>query len=101
MPAPPWTVQVVAYRLRLAPCQRQRGDDAASHRPDLAREEVTVTLGGKRLTAVSMARDALLPGASVAGPAILAEPTSTTFVPDGWQAECLPTGDLMLKDLRQ
>ena len=44
-------------------------------------------------------RDALLPGASVAGPAILAEPTSTTFVPDGWQAECLPTGDLMLKDL--
>ena len=95
------TVQVVAYRLRLTQASGSAVTTPLPTGQDLAREEVTVTLGGKRLTAVSMARDALLPGASVAGPAILAEPTSTTFVPDGWQAECLPTGDLMLKDLRQ
>ena len=95
------TVQVVAYRLRLTQASGSAVTTPLPTGQDLAREEVTVTLGGKRLTAVSMARDALQPGASVAGPAILAEPTSTTFVPDGWQAECLPTGDLMLKDLRQ
>jgi N-methylhydantoinase A/oxoprolinase/acetone carboxylase beta subunit len=69
-------------------------------REDL-REEVDIALGGKTLRAVSMARDALMPGDAIEGPAILAEPSSTTFVPAGWRALCLPTGDLLLKDLRQ
>jgi len=95
------SVEAVAYRLRLT---HDAGGTVRTPLPtgkDDAREEIEIALGGKVQKAVSMARDALLPGATVDGPAILAEPSSTTFVPAGWRAQCLPTGDLLLKDLRQ
>jgi 5-oxoprolinase (ATP-hydrolysing) len=42
-------------------------------------------------------REALVPGARVAGPAIIAEATATTIVEPGWHAERLPGGGLVLR----
>jgi N-methylhydantoinase A/oxoprolinase/acetone carboxylase beta subunit len=40
-------------------------------------------LGGDDLDALTYERDALAPGDVIAGPAIIGEETSTTFVPPG------------------
>jgi len=44
------------------------------------------------------ARARLAPGRSVSGPAILAQPDSTTLVPPGWTAQALASGALLLCD---
>jgi len=62
-----------------------------------ARETGEILLGGVTLQTSFLPRAALRPGDSVAGPAVLEEPTSTTFVPMGWTVTCLPTGDLLLE----
>jgi 5-oxoprolinase (ATP-hydrolysing) len=43
------------------------------------------------------ARTALVPGAAVAGPALIVEPNTTTVVEPGWAAEALRDGSLCLK----
>lgn len=93
-------VEVVAYRLRLTQAAAGEIKTPLPTGSDTRREDVELRLGGQLVKAVSLSRDAVLPGETVEGPAILTEPTSTTFVPGGWQAECLPTGDLLLKDMR-
>lgn len=64
---------------------------------DDAREHKTIVLDGRELVALFMSRSALRPGESLAGPAILEEMTSTSFVPAGWRATCLETGDLLIE----
>jgi N-methylhydantoinase A len=90
--------EVVAYRLRLTQVAKMTIETPVEHMADAAREEIHVVLGGVRRKALLLPRAALAPGETVDGPTILTEPTSTTVVPHGWQAECLPTGDLMLRD---
>nr|WP_309402264.1 hydantoinase/oxoprolinase family protein [Aminobacter niigataensis]WMD00207.1 hydantoinase/oxoprolinase family protein [Aminobacter niigataensis] len=90
--------EVVAYRLRLTQAAKLSINTPFEHLPDAPREQIDVVLGGEQRRALMMPRAALALGESVDGPAILTEPTSTTVVPYGWQAECLPTGDLMLRD---
>jgi N-methylhydantoinase A len=93
-------VEVVGYRVRviremedtlLTPMPTGNGPDP---------ENVLVTIGGDRVAAQLIAREWLRPGACLDGPAIIEEGSATTFVPRGWLAECLPTGDLMLRDFR-
>ena len=62
-----------------------------------APERSAVLVGGRRVEALFLAREAIRPGATVEGPAVIEEPTSTTLVPPGWRATCLPIGDLMLE----
>lgn len=92
--------EVVSYRLRLS----QKGNTDIVTRIDADRStrprEVEIMLGGQPRKAILAARDWLEPGRCLQGPAILTEPTSTTIVPEGWEAECLPTGDLLLRDKR-
>lgn len=91
--------EVVAYRLRLG----RKAPDAIvtpiEQETGTAPREAQIALGGSRHTAVLLPRAALAIGARLAGPAILTEPTSTSVVPPGWEAECLPTGDLLLRDV--
>ncbi len=42
-------------------------------------------------------RATLSPGDTVLGPAILTEPTGTNILEDGWQAECVAGGNLVLR----
>ena len=42
-------------------------------------------------------RISIAPGETVAGPAIIFEPTGTNIVEHGWQAECTPAGNLVLR----
>jgi N-methylhydantoinase A len=96
---PSLTVEVVSYRVRLA--RRSSG----SLRPPLPAgrgappEEIWATIGGQRLKTKFIARDALAVNATLAGPAVVEEPTATTLVPPGWRVQCLPTGDLLLERL--
>lgn len=90
--------EVVSYRLRLTQTTKLEINTPISHLPDAPREEIEVILGGIPRTAQLVPRAALALGETISGPAILTEPTSTTVVPFGWEAECLPTGDLMLRD---
>lgn len=88
--------QVVNLRARIV----QRNDVKLATpiaQGDSSREEKTIVIDGRKQTATFMARSALRPGETLAGPAILEEMTSTSFVPAGWTASCLPSGDLLLE----
>jgi 5-oxoprolinase (ATP-hydrolysing) len=70
---------------------------AASHVVPAPRERVPVyTSGAWRETPV-YERAELPRGARLAGPAIVCEPTSTTVLEPGWQAEVLAAGELLLR----
>jgi N-methylhydantoinase A len=95
-------VEVVAYRLRL---YKAGADGVTTPLPEAAASSagsdmIDVQLGGKRHQAQFALRRNIAVGGKVSGPAILAEPTSTVVVPAGWEAECLPSGDLLLRDKR-
>ena len=91
------SVEVVGYRIRVI-----RPSDAEIVTPMPSGEgpepeTVTLTMAGREVATTIVARDALLPGRRLAGAAIIAEATSTTFVPPGWEANVLPSGDLLLR----
>jgi N-methylhydantoinase A len=93
-------VEVVGYRVRVI-----RRNDATITTPlpsgvGADPENAPVAAGGERANALFVARERLTPGARLEGPAVIEEPTSTTFVPKGWIVECQPTGDLLIEDLR-
>ena len=90
-------VEVVGYRMRVV-----QPNDAAVSTPlpggtGPAEETVPVTIGGADLPSRLVARDALRVGTVMEGPAVIEEPTSTSFVPPGWRAEVLASGDLLLR----
>jgi 5-oxoprolinase (ATP-hydrolysing) len=59
-------------------------------------EMVNVTMAGTRRQAPLYQRNALASGATVSGPALVIDPTSTVAVEPGWSAEPLPDGTLRL-----
>jgi len=63
------------------------------------RETARVFTGGDQHEAPVFVREDLAPGATVEGPAIVCEPTSTTVVEAGWRAETLAGGELLLHRL--
>ena len=61
------------------------------------RERVPMYTSGAWYDAPVYERAALPRGARLGGPAIVCEPTSTTVVEPGWQAEMLAAGELLLR----
>lgn len=97
---PKLKVEAVSYRIRITV---KSGADVSTPLPSgkgAAPVSVEVTIAGQRMSAQATPRDAFAVGARLLGPAIVAEPTSTTVVPPGWELECLASGDLMLRDGR-
>lgn len=91
------SVEVVNYRVRVA---ARNGAAVITPTPGHGvrpAETGDVTIDGRRIAATFIGREGLAAGASVVGPAVIEEPTSTTVVPPGWQATCLPSGDLLLE----
>ncbi len=89
-------VEVVARRVTVfAPAEGAVRPPLPSGRGGPA-ERHAAMFGGRRLEAAFLPRDALAPGFSIEGPAVLEEDSATVVVPPGWRASCLPTGDLML-----
>jgi N-methylhydantoinase A len=80
-----------------APCglAALRGRFEAEHRARYGHARPTI--GGRRMKATFVGREALPVNATLSGPAVVEEATSTTLVPPGWRLRCLPTGDLMLE----
>ncbi|MGV3570562.1 MAG: hydantoinase/oxoprolinase family protein [Ramlibacter sp.] len=62
-----------------------------------AAEVQDVVLGGRSLATTFVPRASLAAGDAIDGPAVLEENTSTVFVPPGWTARCLESGDLLLE----
>ena len=62
-----------------------------------ARETARIFTGGSTHEAPVFAREDLVPGVAVEGPAIVCEPTSTTVVEPGWRAELMAGGELLLR----
>ena len=59
-------------------------------------EIIDVTMAGTRCRAPLHCREALAPGQTVTGPALIIDPTSTVAVEPGWSAEGLVDGTLRL-----
>jgi N-methylhydantoinase A len=62
-----------------------------------ARREVFDTKSGKNRRIPSYLRRDLAPGARLAGPALIAEPQTTTLVPRGWRCSVTAAGHLLLE----
>src|SRR5690606_34042885 len=91
-------VQLVNLRARIV---RKNTASLITSRPDpIADEQAasgTMMHEGRTVQATFMPRASLAEGQTMTGPAVLEEPTSTVFVPEGWTCICLPTGDLILE----
>lgn len=72
-------------------------DEPADQPAPTPRAHVPVWMGGERLTVAVHDRDALAPGVTIDGPAILTEATGTTLVEPGWQARVTGRGGLVLR----
>jgi N-methylhydantoinase A len=57
-------------------------------------------VSGRTEGIASYRRDALAPGARLAGPALVLEPQTTTLVPRGWRCRVTPAGHLLLEATR-
>ncbi|MFP1632741.1 hydantoinase/oxoprolinase family protein [Zhengella sp. ZM62] len=93
-------VEVVSYRVRVT---ARLGASISTPLPEgsgPAPATAEILIDGNAAEATVLARDGFAAGQRLSGPAILTEPTSTTVVPSGWEAECLSTGDLMLRRTR-
>lgn len=72
-------------------------DEPAAQPAPAPRAQVPVWMGGECLSVAVHDRDALAPGVTIDGPAILTEATGTTLVEPGWQARVTARGGLVLR----
>ena len=82
-------VEVVRLRVRGAGLERPPAAAASAVAP--------AARGRRRDARGGLARDTLAPGDHVPGPGRIEERTGTTWVPAGWTARCVGTGELMLE----
>lgn len=93
------TIEVVACRTRITARSGIRASTPApGGRAEPRYRAIPILVGGQVCEGVTLHRNDLAPGACISGPAVIAEDTSTTFVPPGWDVQCLPSGDLLLTD---
>ncbi|TPJ38282.1 hydantoinase/oxoprolinase family protein [Mesorhizobium sp. B2-6-5] len=90
-------VEVVNLRARVVKAAKVDVTASYDRSAKGERAESRIRCKGNWMTAQFLARDMLAPGDVLPGPAIVEEPTSTTFVPPGWTARCLQSGDLLLE----
>lgn len=93
-------IELMSWTLTLSepPLQDDRGDAAAAPGPP-GRPAGPVLLrdsDGQQVSAAVVERSALAAGARQAGPALVAEPHTTTFVPSGFAVEVLGDGSLLV-----
>ena len=98
------TVAVEAIGPGESACADNAGAPAPAREPEPAstpapapRDVVRVFTAGAWHETPVYQRGALPAGTHLAGPAIVCEPTSTTVVEPGWQAEVLAAGELLLR----
>ena len=91
-------VELVNLRLRLL--GERPAFELPEWRPVAAAREHHARVYGFDQPVTVLLRDALQVGQSIAGPALITETTSTTWVDDGWQAEVDRWGNLLLHCLR-
>ncbi|WP_016905616.1 hydantoinase/oxoprolinase family protein [Streptomyces xiaopingdaonensis] len=89
-------VQVVTLRLSVSTPRPPVALPSVAAGGEGAAETCTVLEGGSPTEAVALPRETLAPGASLAGPAVLTDESSTTFVPSGWSASVDPATNLVL-----
>ncbi len=90
-------VQIVTIRL-IAQVQNSAKAIARAEHADAPGTPETVTIfeRGEKRDAVFIDRGQLAIGQTLQGPAIVSEPTSTTFVPSGWLLEVDSNTNLVL-----
>ncbi|MFI9602072.1 hydantoinase/oxoprolinase family protein [Streptomyces sp. NPDC052043] len=89
-------VQVVTLRLSVSRPRPTMALPTVEHRPDGPRHEGVVLENGRPRTAVTVPRTALPAGTELAGPAVITDESSTTYVPSGWTATVDPATNLVL-----
>ena len=103
---PDWPTELVTLRVRatipaprpqLPGATEQGSADAAHAMPS----QTTLTTGDGAIAAPLYDREALLPSNHVAGPAVLAQTDSTTYLPEGWGGRVDAQLNLVLEPLSQ
>ncbi|HEX4144048.1 MAG TPA: hydantoinase B/oxoprolinase family protein [Pirellulales bacterium] len=92
-------LEIVAARIEV--CGRSSTTPPASHRVasrlPAAAAHGPIYWDGRWHQAQVFTREQLTPGDAIAGPALIAEASSTTVVDPGWRAEVLSQGELLLE----
>ncbi len=88
-------VEVVTLEVRGAVRSTLPAEGATARRVAARAETVRVREGGRERAARLVHRDALAPGASVAGPAIVCDAGATFWLADGWRARVHRSGALV------
>lgn len=70
----------------------------AEHRLQTSDARQTMHVNGRSVDVPRHERASLVPGDRIAGPAVIVQSTATTVVDDGWIAEVLSEGELLLRD---
>ncbi|MFJ4916747.1 hydantoinase/oxoprolinase family protein [Streptomyces sp. NPDC088726] len=89
-------VQVVTLRLSVGRPRPQVALPAVEHRPGEPVQQGTVLEYGTPRPTVTVSRGALPAGTELAGPAVITDESSTTYVPSGWTATVDPATNLVL-----
>jgi N-methylhydantoinase A len=91
------SVEVVSYRIRIVRANEAQIETPLPSGEAHVPETISLTMSGCEVAATLVSREAMRQGTRLMGPAVIAEATSTTFVPPEWDAEMLRSGDLMLR----
>ena len=91
------SLAVEAVGRRAEPEAAAAETSAAADDPEQPPEAVPLSTSGAWHSAPVARRSELTPGAQLAGPAIVCEPTSTTVIEPGWEAEMMAGGELLLR----
>ncbi|MFE7235549.1 hydantoinase/oxoprolinase family protein [Streptomyces sp. NPDC002405] len=89
-------VQVVTLRLSISRPRPTMALPTVEHRPGDPHQEGIVLENGRPRPAVTMPRTALPVGTELAGPAVITDESSTTYVPSGWSATVDAATNLVL-----
>ncbi len=93
-------LQSLRVTARLSPTPVGRADSDLAAAPPIPFAVREVHLHGERRPTAIFRRDALLPGQSIEGPALILEATGANTVDLGWRAQVTANGDLVLRQTR-